>query len=83
MASRKMTFTVPEELAGQFIRRVPARDRSKYVAEALADKLAERERRLIHACNLANQDAEVAQIEDEFSALPDEVMEPWTDAPTG
>jgi hypothetical protein len=83
MASRRMTFTLPEELASRFVKRVPARDRSRYLAEALAEKLAEREGRLIHACDAANLDPEVVQIEDEFSALPDEVTEPWTDAPTG
>ena len=77
MASRKMTFTIPEELACEFIGRVPARDRSKYVVEALSLKLAERKRRLVQACEAANLDSEVAQIEDEFSALPDEVAEPW------
>ncbi|HYW43301.1 MAG TPA: hypothetical protein VE959_10630 [Bryobacteraceae bacterium] len=82
MASRKMTFALPEDLAAQFIHRVPARDRSRYLAAALAEKLAERERQLIRACELANQDAEVARVEDEFDALPDEITETWTDAPS-
>jgi len=77
-----MTFALPEDLAAQFIHRVPARDRSRYLAAALAEKLAERERQLIRACELANQDAEVARVEDEFDALPDEITETWTDAPS-
>jgi len=56
MASRKMTFTLPEELAARFDRSFPARDRSRYLADALADKLAEREKRLIRACEIANED---------------------------
>lgn len=44
--------------------------------------LGDRKRRVIHAFDLANQDAGVAEIEEEFSGLPDEVIEPWTDAPT-
>jgi hypothetical protein len=78
MASRKMTFTLPDELAAQFTRRVPARERSHYVAQALAEKLSERERNLISACDIANGDLEVRAIENEFDSLPDEVAEPWT-----
>jgi hypothetical protein len=77
-----MTFTLPEDLAGRFLRRVPARERSRYVADALADKLAEREKRLIRACKIANQDPKVREIEREFDALTDEIAEPWDDAPT-
>jgi hypothetical protein len=75
-----MTFTLPEDLASSFTRRVPARDRSRYVADALADKLAERERRLIRACETANQDSQVREIELDFDALTDAMPEPWEDA---
>ncbi len=81
MASRKMTFTFPEELAQRFVRRVPARVRSQYLAAALAEKLAERERNLIRACEIANEDSDVAVVERELDSLPDEVSEPWTDGP--
>jgi hypothetical protein len=81
MASRKMTFTLPDDLASSFTRRVPARDRSRYVADAIADKLAEREQRLIRACEIANQDPEVREIEQDFDALTDAMPEPWEDAP--
>jgi len=63
MARRKMTFTLPEALVTRFLQRVPARDRSRYVADALAEKLAERERQLIHACEVANGIPDVAAIE--------------------
>ena len=76
-----MTFTLPDDLAGKFLRAVPGRDRSRYVAEAIATKLREREERLIRACEVANGDAEVRAIEEEWDALPDPVAEPWTDAP--
>jgi len=33
---RKMTFSVPEPLAVQFLHRVASRDRSRFVSEALA-----------------------------------------------
>jgi hypothetical protein len=81
MASRKMTFTLPDELASSFTRRVPARDRSRYVANAIAEKLAEREKRLIRACEIANEDPELREIEQEFDALEDGIAEPWHDAP--
>ena len=57
------------------------RDRSRYLADALADKLAEREKRLIRACEIANQDPKLRKIEKELDALTDEVPEPWEDAP--
>jgi metal-responsive CopG/Arc/MetJ family transcriptional regulator len=82
MASRKMTFSLPEDLASSFTRRVPARDRSRYVAEALADKLSEREKRLIQACEIANRDSQVREIEVEIDALTDAMSEPWEDAAT-
>jgi hypothetical protein len=75
-----MTFSLPEDLASNFTRRVPARDRSRYVADALADKLAERERRLIQACEIANLDPQVREIELEFDALTDVVPEHWENA---
>ena len=81
MATRKMTFTLPEDIAVKFVRRVPARDRSRYVAAALAEKLTEADRQLVRACEIANQDPEVAAIEQEFDSLPSEMAEPWTDAP--
>ncbi len=80
MATRKMTFTLPADLAAQFLRRVPARDRSRYVADALAEKLAEREKQLIRACDIVNRDPGVREIEREFNALQDEIIEPWEDA---
>jgi hypothetical protein len=80
MAGRKMSFVLPEEVAGQLLRRVPARDHSRYVSEAIAEKLRTREERLIQACEAANRDPETAAIESEWDALPDETSEPWADA---
>ena len=77
-----MTFTLPEELAVQFLRQVPAQDRSRYVAQALSDKLAAREHQLILACEIANQDPDLAALEREFDLLPDDIKEPWNDPQT-
>ena len=77
MAVRKMTFSVPEPLAGQFLRRIPSRDRSRFVSDALAARLGERDLDLIRACDLANQDPDVIEIEREFDGIRDEITEPW------
>jgi hypothetical protein len=66
-----MTFTLPEDLAARFVRRVAARDRSRYVADALASKLA---KRLIQACEIANMDPELREIERDFDALADTIQ---------
>ena len=76
MASRKMTFTLPSQLAERFVKNVPARERSRYLSQALAEKLAAREKRFVRACEVANQDAETLTIEQEFGEMPDETIEP-------
>jgi hypothetical protein len=77
MAMRKMTFSVPEPLAVQFLRRVASRDRSRFVSEALAARLEARDAALIQACEIANQELDVAEIEREFDGIRDEMAEPW------
>jgi len=76
-----MTFTLPDELAGQLLKRVPAQDRSRYVCEAIAAKLRERDEQLKRACEIANNAPDVLAVEQEWDALRDEIAEPWTDAP--
>jgi metal-responsive CopG/Arc/MetJ family transcriptional regulator len=80
MAMRKMTFTLPEELAVSFTRAVGPSRRSKYVTEALKAKLREREEMLKEACLAANDDPETQQIQAEFDALPDTMNEAWDDS---
>jgi hypothetical protein len=77
MAMRKMTFSVPEPVALQLLRRVAPRDRSRFVSEAVAARLEERDAALIRACEIVNQDLEVAEIEKEFDGIVDEMAEPW------
>jgi len=72
-----MTFGVPEPLAAQFLSRVASRDRSRFVSEALAARLAERDAALVRACDTANQDLDVAELEREFDGIGDEMAEPW------
>ena len=77
-----MTFTVPDEIAEQFLKRIPARKRSSYVAEAIAYKLKERDRQLVRACEAANKDQDVFAIEKEMETLTDEITEPWINTPS-
>lgn len=77
MATRKMTFSVPEALAAQFVHRVASRDRSRFVSEALAARLEERDAALIRACEIANQDLDVAELEKDFDGIDDAMAEPW------
>jgi hypothetical protein len=78
-AMRKMTFTFPEDLAARCIKRVEAGERSRYIAAAIAAKLARTENRLRRACDTVNSDPGVKEIEAEFDALDDEIAEPWCD----
>jgi hypothetical protein len=80
MAIRKMTFSFPEDLAARFVRAVPSRNRSRYIADLIESKMREREQMLIEACDAANSDPETAVIEREMDALPDTMTEEWNDA---
>jgi ubiquinone biosynthesis protein UbiJ len=71
---------LPEELAAEFLRRIPPSGRSRYVATAIAARLREREAQLIRSCEVANNSADVRNIEASFDSLADEVdrvYEPW------
>ncbi len=76
-----MTFSLPTALAAQFIKRVSARERSRYVAEALASRLRERDKMLAQAAEVANRSRQVRAIERDFDKLETEILEPW-DAPS-
>lgn len=61
MAIRNMTFSVPESLAVQL----------------KSARLQDRDLALISACEIANEDPDVAEIEREFDGIGDVVAEPW------
>jgi len=77
MGMRKMTFSVPDPLAVQFLRSVASRDRSRFISEALAARLQERDLELSRACEIANQNLDAVEIEKEFDGIRDEMAEPW------
>jgi hypothetical protein len=84
MATRKMTFTIPDSLAGQFLKRIPARERSQYVSDAIAAKLREHDEQIARACEIANRSSDILAIEGDWDALADDadrVEEPWNHAP--
>jgi hypothetical protein len=72
-----MTFSLPEAVAAQFLRQVPSRERSRFVSEALSVRLAERDRMLIAACDAANADPDVAELQKDFDIFDDEMAERW------
>jgi len=80
MATRKMTFSLPTALATQFTKRVAARERSRYVAEALAARLRERDKLLARAADVANRSRQVQAIERDFDGFETEILEPWDEA---
>jgi phage-related minor tail protein len=82
MATRKMTFSLPTALAAQFVKRVSARERSRYVAEALAARLRARDHVLARAAEMANRSRPVRALERDFDKLETEIAEPWDEAPS-
>ena len=81
MATRKMTFSLPEDLARRLVRRVPARERSRFLASVLEKSLTNEDEILKRSCLLANQDPDARQIEEEWDRIQDGLEEPWRDAP--
>jgi hypothetical protein len=81
MAARKMTFSLPLELADRLVKRVPARERSSFLARVLEKSLLEEDEALIRSCLSANQDPEAKVIEQEWDEIRDAIEEPWSDSP--
>lgn len=79
MAARKMTFSLPEQLARTLVKRVPPRERSRFLARALEKSLREEETALARACVAANQDRKTAVLEREWDRVQDEIEEAWID----
>ena len=82
MAARKMTFSLPLELAERLVKRVPARERSSFLARVLEKSLLEEDEALIRSCLSANQDPEGKLIEQEWDEIREVIVEPWSDAPS-
>jgi metal-responsive CopG/Arc/MetJ family transcriptional regulator len=78
MVARKMTFSLPEQLARTLVQRVPARERSRFLANALENSLREQEADLARACLAANNDPASKKLEKEWDQVQDEIEEAWT-----
>ena len=61
---------------------VAARNRSKFVADALAERLKAETISLERACDIANSSEDIRAIEQEFDAISADIVESWTDAKT-
>jgi hypothetical protein len=71
LPAKKMTFSLPAEIAADFMHRVPARLRSRFAADAIAARLNERDARLREAAAIVNASPEILALEKEWDALPD------------
>jgi len=76
-----MTFSITVDLASQLVKRVPPRDRSRFLAKALEKSLREEEQALVRSCRMANQDPKVTVIEQEWDQIADQIEEPWSESP--
>jgi hypothetical protein len=81
MATRKMTFSLPGDLARRFVTRVPPRERSRFLARALDKSLRAEETALVRSCLAVNDEKDALSIEKEWDQIRDSVDEPWIDAP--
>ena len=72
-ATRTKTPGPPAPLANRHLPGVASRERSQFVSEALAARLAERDFQSIRSCDVANGDPDVAEIEKEFDAMAVEI----------
>lgn len=77
MATRKMTFTIPDEIAAPFLKAVPATCRSRFVADALRKTLQEREQALIAVCDAVNADPQLNELINDWQMVNDPIEEPW------
>jgi hypothetical protein len=83
MAARKTTFSNPDSLAHELLKSVSARERSSYVAAAVAAKLRKQDDALIRACEIANRDGDLLAMEQDFELISADIAEAWTNAPKG
>jgi hypothetical protein len=81
MPTRKMTFTLPEEVVAQFTRAVAPSRRSRYVAEALQARLRDRDALFEAACDVLDGDADLEQLDREMDLLNNDPVEGAMHAP--
>ena len=77
MANLRMSISLPEEIAIEFVQRISPRRRSRFVADLIRAKLRESDEQYIRACEAANNDPDTQQVERDMASLPDTVDEEW------
>lgn len=65
----RQTFTVPEDIFQRFAAVVPSRTRSTIVSQLLEEEAKRREMTLAAACDAANADAGLTDLETDFQSL--------------
>lgn len=71
----RITLSLPDPLARHFQSAVPARQRSKLVANLLQKELAKHEDRLAAACRAANRQRALEKEIEEWQAFEDGIQE--------
>ncbi len=77
MKKTRQTFTVPEDIFQRFAAVVPSRTRSAIVSQLLEEEAKRREMTLAAACDAANADAGLTDLETDFQSLENTVIEPF------
>lgn len=77
MNKTRQTFTIPEDIFARFAAVVPSRKRSAVVSKLMEEECRRREEGLATACDQANANAELAELQADFQSLEDTVKEPF------
>ena len=77
MKKTRQTFTVPEEIFQRFAAVVPSRTRSALVSKLLEEETRRRESMLADACDAANANSALTELEADFQALESTISEPF------
>ncbi len=75
----RQTFTFPEDIFRRFAALVPGGQRSAVISILLEEECKRREESLAKACDAANRDARLLELEQDFQSLEDTVIEPFDD----
>lgn len=79
MKKTRQSFTVPEDIFQRFAAVVPSRTRSAIVSKLLEEEARRREM-ILAACDAANGNVELTELETDFQGKEDTVLEPlWHD----
>lgn len=75
----RQTFTLPDEVFRRFASLVPGGQRSAVISALLEEETRKRELALERACEAANKDAHLLEVEQDFQSLENTVSESFDD----